>query len=143
MGWPKTPEAKARKKAYDAVWRENNRDKVRKSALRWYYRKRAKLLEERAKLPRKIKQSERRLAIINHYSGNDPKCACCGERELKFLAIDHKNNDGAAHRRAVGPSSAVYKWIVENGFPDGFQILCHNCNMAKGIYGECPHGHVC
>lgn len=30
-------------------------------------------------------------------------------------------------------------WLKTNGYPDGFQTLCHNCNMAKGFYGICPH----
>ena len=26
------------------------------------------------------------------------------------------------------------------GYPkDGYQLLCHNCNCAKGWYGACPH----
>jgi hypothetical protein len=26
------------------------------------------------------------------------------------------------------------------GYPkDRYQLLCHNCNMAKGFYGLCPH----
>jgi hypothetical protein len=29
-----------------------------------------------------------------------------------------------------------------NEFPDGFQVLCHNCNLAKGYYGECPHNSL-
>ena len=24
-------------------------------------------------------------------------------------------------------------WIIKNNFPKGFQVLCHNCNYAKGI----------
>ena len=28
---------------------------------------------------------------------------------------------------------------IKNNFPKGFQILCHNCNIAKGHYGKCPH----
>ena len=72
------------------------------------------------------------------------RCACCGETEPKFLSIDHVNNDGAAHRRAVmqqSSSTNLYHWLRKNGYPqDGrFQILCHNCNMAKSCYGECPH----
>ena len=35
--------------------------------------------------------------------------------------------------------STLHKWIKDNNFPDGFQILCHNCNQAKGYYGICPH----
>ena len=36
-------------------------------------------------------------------------------------------------------NAPLQKWIIENNFPKGFQILCHNCNVAKGLYGECPH----
>ena len=27
----------------------------------------------------------------------------------------------------------LYNWIIENNFPEGFKILCHNCNFAKGM----------
>ena len=30
-------------------------------------------------------------------------------------------------------------WMIKNNFPKGFQVLCHNCNLAKGFYGKCPH----
>ena len=44
----------------------------------------------------------------------------------------------AQHRREVIPSK-IYWWLIENKFPAGIQILCHNCNLAKGFYGACPH----
>jgi hypothetical protein len=28
---------------------------------------------------------------------------------------------------------------VDNHFPPLFQILCYNCNFAKGADGVCPH----
>ena len=31
---------------------------------------------------------------------------------------------------------------IENNYPKGFQILCHNCNVAKGLIGNnntCTH----
>ncbi len=31
------------------------------------------------------------------------RCACCGETEPAFLAIDHVNNDGNVHRKKVKP----------------------------------------
>ncbi len=65
-------------------------------------------------------------------------CACCGESEQAFLTIDHMNNDGAKHKRAIG-TSTIYPWLCRNGFPPGFQVLCFNCNCAKYILGECPH----
>ena len=30
-------------------------------------------------------------------------------------------------------------WLEKNNFPSGFQILCWNCNFAKGSLGKCPH----
>ena len=35
--------------------------------------------------------------------------------------------------------TVLLKWIIKNNFPKGFQILCHNCNSAKAVYGKCPH----
>ena len=69
------------------------------------------------------------------------RCACCGETRREFLSIDHING-GRAHQRSLGmqgKGSNFLTWIVRNDFPDILQILCHNCNMAKGAYGQCPH----
>jgi hypothetical protein len=81
--------------------------------------------------------SLRRL-VMTHYGGFLPSCKCCGETEYNFLCIDHMNNDGAKHRKEIGRIS-ILSWLVRNNFPDGFQILCYNCNCAKGFYGYCPH----
>lgn len=70
------------------------------------------------------------------------KCACCGESEPKFLSVDHIYNDGSKHRRELGIPAGwrFYAWLARNNFPtDRFQLLCFNCNFAKGLYGECPH----
>jgi hypothetical protein len=29
--------------------------------------------------------------------------------------------------------------LAKHGYPDTFQLLCHNCNLARGFYGTCPH----
>ena len=86
-------------------------------------------------------RAQRKMALLSHYSGGDVKCACCGEREVAFLAIDHTNGGGNKHRKELGISSGAefYKWLVDSGFPDGFRVLCHNCNFAMGHYGSCPH----
>ena len=67
------------------------------------------------------------------------RCNCCGETTREFLSIDHINNDGAAHRRKIGGGDRVYRGLRDNDFPAGFQILCMNCNFARGKYGACPH----
>lgn len=78
-----------------------------------------------------------RVEVLDHYGG---KCACCGEAELKFLCVDHINNDGAEHRRQIGTAATMWKWIIDSGFPDTFQVLCRNCNWGKQTNGGiCPH----
>jgi hypothetical protein len=85
----------------------------------------------------------RKITVLKHYGGDPPKCAClrCGEHRVQFLAIDHINRDGAGHRRAleIKGGNVFYGWLVKNAFPPGFRVLCHNCNMAIGIWGTCPH----
>ena len=72
-------------------------------------------------------------------------CACCGEGRREFLTIDHIAGNGAAHRRALwgdsrkGSGSPFYGWLKRQGYPEGFRVLCQNCNCAMGYYGYCPH----
>lgn len=79
-----------------------------------------------------------RILALEAYSDGKPRCNCCDESHLEFLAIDHINGGGNQHRKDRGISS-IFGWLKKNNYPDGFQILCHNCNMAKGFYGKCPH----
>jgi hypothetical protein len=86
----------------------------------------------------KTRRENNRAAAIEHYGG---KCMCCGETEPCFLAIDHTDGDGNTHRKEINKyGSTFFKWLVDNDFPEGFQVLCHNCNMGKHINGgTCPH----
>ncbi len=77
---------------------------------------------------------QRRLKCIAAYGGC---CTCCGETQPEFLAIDHIDGGGGQHRKTIGGGIVAY--LIKNKFPDGFRVLCHNCNMALGIYGYCPH----
>lgn len=79
-----------------------------------------------------------KLEIIQTYGG---RCACCGESHVRFLTIDHMNNDGKSDRKAISHGGATfYRWIKKQGYPTTFQILCWNCNLGK-LYnnGVCPH----
>lgn len=80
-----------------------------------------------------------RLEVLIHYSGDPPKCQCCGENKLEFLSIDHIDGDGHLHRKEDPSSGKLDRWLKRNNFPEGFRILCMNCNWARGIYGYCPH----
>ena len=98
-----------------------------------------------------------RLNILLHYSkyisnSNIPCCNCCGESShVDFLAIDHvagkSQIDSEPELIKLDYSSKLkgkrlIDWIIKNNCPDGFQILCHNCNVAKGLIGNnntCTH----
>lgn len=109
-------------------------------------RTREERIEYYRKNPNKFKKYHKtyreklRLEVLIHYGGNPPKCACCGEPHLEFLSIDYIHGDGRKHRRKIGNSSiSLYRWLIKNNFPEGFQVLCMNCNCAKAWYGICPH----
>ena len=89
--------------------------------------------KRRADVNKRIRQN-----VINHYGGS---CACCGESRYEFLAIDHINGGGKQHIKSIG-DNRLAKWIKRNNYPEGFRILCHNCNMSYGLYGFCPHNNT-
>lgn len=87
----------------------------------------------------KVKRIDVRRQVLEHYSDGGPTCAHCGDGIYEFLCLDHVNGDGGERRRALGKATeAYYRWVIRNGFPDGYRILCHNCNSALGVHGTAP-----
>lgn len=77
----------------------------------------------------------KRMTLIK-YGG---MCACCGVKDIRLLTIDHINGGGNKHRRMLGHSK-IYRWLKQNRYPDGYQVLCWNCNLGKHLnHGICPH----
>jgi hypothetical protein len=88
----------------------------------------------------KSRTASRKIKIdtFNAYGGF--VCSCCGEKEESFLSIDHVNNDGAELRRkGQGTSISLYRWLRDRNYPEGYQVLCFNCQMGKRKCGICPH----
>ena len=69
------------------------------------------------------------------------RCTCCGETEQDFLAIDHKDGGGNIHIKKLHKQGMSFtSWLSRNNYPEGFQILCHNCNWSKWVNkGKCIH----
>ena len=134
----------------------NHSEKGRKWRARWQreYRKlhpekqRDYYIRQAAEPGYKVRASERgrtyrqrlRLDALIHYSGDPPRCCCCDERTLDFLTIDHINGGGRALHKQLG-GWRFFVWLKKNNFSPGFQVLCMNCNFAKGVRGKCPHQH--
>ena len=82
-----------------------------------------------------------KVQAIAYYSNNTMACADCGyTADIDALCLDHINNDGAAHRKELGCSSrngvsgtTIYERLKANGWMDGLQVLCFNCNTIKEL----------
>ena len=105
---------------------------------RWH----AAHLGQRKRQYRYDKELHRALKLEVYMAYGGVRCSCCGETGEKFLTLDHVNEDGWGHRKALRTNStvAVYNWAKKNSFPPGLQVLCYNCNFAKARNGGvCPH----
>lgn len=122
--------------------------KICSSELRshWYHKQGGKELTFASMKRKSIENSEflrekrrifnwnAKITTLNAYGG---KCVCCNITEPKFLAIDHINGGGKKHRKSL--TINIYAWLKNNNYPEGFRVLCHNCNMATHFWKICPH----
>lgn len=146
----KNPEM-ARKRA--AAYRKRHPRKTRNSHYAWCEKNPEKWAainqrhRNKTRALRAVWEAERRAKIRQEvfmaYGGFI--CVCCGEDEPLFMTIDHIDNNGANHRRAlktrIGKGGAsFFDWLRREKFPPGFQVLCRNCNWGKHANGGvCPH----
>lgn len=86
---------------------------------------------------REIGRSE----AMRHYGS---ACACCGLDDKRCLDFDHLDGCGSEHRSREGNEvvHVLWRWLRDRGYPNGFQLLCRNCNMSKHILGRCEHAMV-
>jgi hypothetical protein len=126
-------------------WKERNPARYRAHYTKWN-RKAWADPQRRAAL--KAKANERNKGLRDAaFAALGNSCVCCGECCPMFLQIDHINNDGWTHRKALlsGAANAgtaqyrLYRSILA-GQTSGLQLLCANCNWGKARNrGVCPH----
>lgn len=113
-----------------AKYYSEHKEERKKYSEGWIERNRGKHNSYKTKADKNHRRS-----CFEHYGLS---CACCGEDIYEFLTIDHINGGGNKHRKEIG-QSVIYKWLIDNDYPDGFRTLCYNCNSSLGHYGYCPH----
>jgi hypothetical protein len=143
------PEVKVRQKQWSKVHQKEYNQRPEVKARHLTRRQRPEV-----KAKAKLTSDNIRLKVLQVYSkrlsnSDIPCCKCCNLNSyIGFLAIDHIEGriemDSIPELVKIGYSSkfsnnSLFLWIIKNNFPEGFQILCHNCNTAKGFYGKCPH----
>lgn len=109
-------------------WQQNNRERHNKRNLNDAKRNGYK--------HQKRYRSKLKYQVLIHYGGNPPKCACCGEDKIEFLTMDHNGIIPDKHFRS---GNTFYRWLIRNNYPEGFRVLCLNCNFSIGHFGYCPH----
>jgi len=83
-----------------------------------------------------------RMEVLIHYSREDLRCSLCKEDDIRCLSIDHINGGGNRHRAAEGMQpGGLYRWLKNNHYPQGYQVLCMNCQWIKRYENnECHQG---
>ena len=134
---------KEKKKSANQRWRQSHKEKIRlynekyrqshkeehNAKAKLYYQKHKEEIDAyHREHTRKTKRK-----VLTHY-GNG-KCACvkCGFEDIRALSIDHIAGKGRGERRRLGrlTGGKFYYWLGSQGYPEGYQTLCMNCNTIK------------
>ncbi len=100
------------------------------------YKLNSKRRNQRADVQAEIlqKYTERKIIVLTYYGNGKCACVLCGFEDVRALSIDHINGGGTEHRRQIHKN--MYRWLVDNNYPKGYQTLCMNCQFIKGIKVE-------
>ena len=127
--------------SYRLNYYKNNRE-IELAQKKQYRLKNKKEINSNQRIFMKKSYMHYRMIVLQHYSKGVPQCACCGELIYEFLTIDHVEGKKKWNHDLSYVGHKLYRWLIRNGFPDGFKVLCCNCNFAKGRRdgdGICPH----
>lgn len=74
-----------------------------------------------------------KVIVLTHYGKGKLKCTHCGFSDIRALSIDHIAGKGFQHRQKSKTGSSFYRWLIHNGYPEGYQTLCMNCQWIKRV----------
>lgn len=126
-----TPEYKAQARAYSESYRLKNPDKIIAQTAKAAEKLKNPIHKAVVRERERNRARELKLEVIRVYSKGSMCCAYCGYSDVRALELDHIDNNGQAHRKALNNRKTVYQDVKCNNYPDGFQILCSNCNKIK------------
>lgn len=81
-----------------------------------------------------------KIEVFSHYSKDGGlECARCGVIDIDVLCLDHINGNGGGRIRRGG--WLLYRQLRKQGFPEGYQVLCANCNLKKQLREDITRAH--
>ena len=145
---------KEKKRLYDIGYRARNRGKRLEQAMVYYLEHKDELQVKHRDYLREHPEKRRRVSmekmrgyvskhhlkfkteLLTHYGYGECACVKCGFSDIRALSIDHINGGGFQHRRELekqgkGHRRNFYYWLKKEGYPEGFQTLCMNCQFIK------------
>lgn len=127
MGRPRTRTPEEIKE-YHRIYSQTHREQANEYGKKNYPKYKESKREYQRNLTNKYKNQ-----FLEMYGGS---CSCCGESINDFLTIEHKHGQQKISRRT---GLAAYRDAVQEYRPDLYEVLCWNCNCARGKLGYCPH----
>lgn len=75
---------------------------------------------------------------LTYYGNGKLACIRCGFTDIRALTVDHIEGGGYQHRLILRKN--IYVWLRQQGYPEGFQTLCGNCQLIKREENKENHG---
>lgn len=122
-------------KEYEKQWQKEYREKTKEKRREYQHRYR-KENPEKTRGKGKEERARVKKEVIGYYSKDKFECASCGFNDMRALQLDHIFNNGAEERiKIFGNRTAAgtmfYRWVRQQNYPEGYQVLCANCNIIK------------
>lgn len=132
---------KRERKEYAHQWylanKERTRERRKQYSIKWRAEHPDRVDDQQARFREKVRQE-----VYGYYSQGTFSCARCGIKDRDVLCIDHINNGGKQHVKVIGRfGTNFYRWLRQQGFPPGYQVLCWNCNHKKELERERSEKH--
>lgn len=126
-------------KACQKIRRETNRERIRETARKSYHKHKNEYRLLR-RIGAKTYLQRVKQTVLTYYGNGNLSCACCGEKEIRFLTLDHVIQIGRKNMNQTQRGHNLYRYLIKNKFPSGYQTLCFNCNSGRALNkGICPH----
>lgn len=114
------------KKEYDTQYRITNKNILKTKSVKYRQTHANDIYQIHKQYAVKLKYT-----VISHYSNGKNVCAKCGITDINTLSIDHINGGGTQHKKTI--TQSFYNYLISHNFPDGYQVLCMNCQAIKII----------
>ena len=137
---------RAKRKEYLRRYAQSHKEDIKRNQRKYrvgrgvqYYKTYYAENKERIKAKTRYWNRKIKLLVFSAYSKNGiPQCVRCGITDTDILTIDHINGGGNQHRKQlnVGSGTHFFYWLRRNEYPNGYQVLCWNCNVKKRFTEE-------